>query len=125
MATETGYGTEPKSGEPFIERLAQRLALSARAETVFGPPVERGGVTVIPVAKVRYGFGGGGGSTGSEQGSGGGGGVLVSPVGFIELRDGSAEFRPLRDPAALVPLILAGALAGWVILRGLARLLRA
>jgi len=74
---------------------------------------------------VRYGLGGGGGSTGSEQGSGGGGGVLVSPVGFIELRDGSAEFRPLRDPAALVPLILAGALAGWVILRGLARLLRA
>jgi uncharacterized spore protein YtfJ len=52
-------------------RLAERLGLSASAKTVFAEPVQREGVTVIPVAKVRYGSGGGGGI---EEGQGNGGG---------------------------------------------------
>jgi uncharacterized spore protein YtfJ len=89
-------------------------------------------VTVIPVAKVRWGFGGGGGSRGpgssrngngsgpaAETGSGGGGGATASPAGFIKIRDGEAEFVPIHDPAAYWPLALAGGVGGWLILRGL------
>jgi uncharacterized spore protein YtfJ len=39
------------SQDTFIDRLAQRLSGTAHAATIFGTPVERGDVTLIPVAK--------------------------------------------------------------------------
>jgi len=116
----------------FVDRLAERIGGRANAKAVFGEPVERGGVTVIPVAKVRYCFGGGAGSGGKEdedasdegQGAGGGGMVSASPLGFIELRDGQAEFKQVTDVVAIWPLVLASAVSAWVVLRGLRALLR-
>jgi uncharacterized spore protein YtfJ len=116
----------------FVERIAARLGLHASASAVFGDPVDRDGVTVIPVAKIRWGFGGGSGrgvegdsETGDMgEGAGAGGGVMASPLGYIEIQDGQATFHRIKDPASLVPLVIAGAFAGWLTLRGLARLLR-
>ena len=75
--------------------------------TVFGDPVEREGITVIPVAKARFGFGGGGGAGGREgeegSGGGGGGGALVNPVGYIELHDGAARFKRISSPPTCSP----------------------
>jgi uncharacterized spore protein YtfJ len=34
-----------------------KLAARLREDQIFGPPVERGGVTVIPVAKIQAGGG--------------------------------------------------------------------
>ena len=121
---EQEIASRSKSIDTFIERLAERLGVSAKAATVYADPVERNGVTVIPVAKVRYGFGGGRGSRVQEEGTGGGGGVQVSPIGYIELRDGGSEFKPISDPTSRVPVIIAGGLMGWLILRALRRLLR-
>ncbi len=91
------------SADRFIGTMAEKLGAVARASTVFGEPVERDGVTVIPVAKARWGFGGGAGqrkdegSGGTlEDGAGGGGGVQVTPVGFIEIKNNGANFRPIR-----------------------------
>lgn len=80
--------------------------------------IRSSGVTVIPVARARWGFGGGSGDNPEGRGSGGGGGVGVAPLGYIEVRDGSAEFRPIRDPR--FPLVLAGALVvlGAILVRG-------
>ena len=50
------------SSQNFLERLAERIGINARASTVFADPVEKDGVTVIPVAKARWGIGGGAGS---------------------------------------------------------------
>jgi uncharacterized spore protein YtfJ len=116
----------------FIESLAERVGAKAGAGAIFGAPVERDGVTVIPVAKVRWGFGGGSGrgiEEGSDsgeigEGSGGGGGMMASPIGFIELSEGRAEFRRVHDPASAVPIILAAAFAAWVALRGLKKIVR-
>src|SRR4051794_31139077 len=86
----------------IIQQLADRLGAQARASTVYGEPVERDGVTVIPVARVRWGFGGGGGTStgeaGEGSGSGGGGGVMASPIGYIEIKNGESRYRPVRDP---------------------------
>ena len=119
-------------GDDIVEMLAAKVGIRAAAHAVFGEPVENDGVTVIPVAKVRWGFGGGYGrgiEEGSEngeigEGSGGGGGVMASPLGFIEIRDGRAEFRRAHDPVSAVPVILAAAFAAWVTLRGLRKILR-
>lgn len=116
----------------FVDRLAERIDGRANAKAVFGDPVERDGVTVIPVAKVRYAFGGGAGSGGKEgedesdqgQGAGGGGMVSARPLGFIEIRDGRAEFRQVTDVVAIWPLVLASAISAWLVLRGLRRLVR-
>jgi hypothetical protein len=40
-------------GEDVVHRLAEKLGVHASAGAVFGQPVERDGITVIPVAKVR------------------------------------------------------------------------
>lgn len=93
----------------FIERLAHEVGVTANARCIYGEPVERDGVTVIPVAKAAYGFGGGGGKGELGAGEGGGGGVMLTPVGYIEIKNGETRFRPTRDPLALVPAMLAAA----------------
>jgi uncharacterized spore protein YtfJ len=61
------------SAERLVERLAEKIGSSARAAAVFGETVERDGVTVIPVAKARWGFGGGDGGPGGGRRPGRGG----------------------------------------------------
>jgi uncharacterized spore protein YtfJ len=108
--------------------LASRVGMHASANAVFGDAVTRDGITVIPVAKVRWGFGGGSGrgTDGSEddgtidagEGSGGGGAVMASPLGYIEIADGVAEFKRIRDLGAICSVIVASAFGAWLVLRG-------
>ena len=80
----------------LLKNISERIQSSASVKAVYGDPIVAEGKTIIPVARVRYGFGGGGGSQGGEPtteegqahpqtGGGGGGGVDVTPVGFIEV----------------------------------------
>lgn len=118
--------------DSIIGALANKIGARAGAHAAFGDPIDRDGVTVIPVAKVRFGFGGGSGrgiEEGSEtgeigEGSGGGGGAMTSPLGFIEIKDGRAEFKRTHDPVSAVPVILAAGFTTWLVLRGLKRIVR-
>jgi uncharacterized spore protein YtfJ len=92
----------------FVERLADRMGARGGVATVFGEPVERDEVTVIPVARAAWGFGGGSGSASAGGGEGGGGGTIAWPVGYIELRGAETSFRPIVD---LRPFVVAGAFA--------------
>lgn len=91
----------------FIERLAQQIGIAADAKHIYGEPVERDGVTVITVGKAAYAFGGGSGQNKKEGGSGAGGAVAVTPVGYIEIKNGETRFRPTRDPLVYAALIAA------------------
>ena len=99
----------------LLERIGETVGQRANVSTIFGEPVQREAVTVIPVARARFGFGGGGGSGAreSDQGSGGGGGggVIVSPVGYIEVRNSGAEFKRISSARDLAALVVAGSLA--------------
>src|SRR6185369_5937104 len=110
------------SADTFIGTIAEKLGAVARAATVFGEPVERDGITVIPVAKARWGFGGGAGfrkdddgGSKQEDGAGGGGGVQVTPVGFIEIKNDGANFRPIRTVSP--GWIIAGSILSLLLLR--------
>jgi uncharacterized spore protein YtfJ len=106
-----------------VERLAQQLGTHVTAQTIYGTPVEREGITVIPVARAIYGFGGGGGSKGNEgEGSGGGAGVGLTPIGYIELTGGTSRFRPIRS--SVVPLVAVSGLVALLLLRNVPKLLR-
>ena len=107
------------SVDRFVTALADRIGASANANVVFADPVEREGVTVIPVAKARWGFGGGAGRTMKEDGGGGGGGSMVTPIGYICIRDGEATFQ--RISTLSFPVIVLGGVVGVLILRALLR----
>ena len=105
----------------LLEQIGQTVGQKANVSSVFGEPIEREGLTVIPVAKARFGFGGGGGSGSREGdeggGGGGGGGALVSPIGYIELHDGSAEFRRISTPVDFLALLAAASVIAVAVKR--------
>ncbi len=113
-----------KAENSFIERLANQLGITANAKYIYAEPVERDGVTVIPVAKAMYGFGGGSGKKEGEEGSGGGGGMKVTPVGYIEIKDGKTHFRPTRDWIAMLPMIAGIAPSVLLAVWGISKLIR-
>ena len=114
--------------------ITELLERSLNIRHVYGEPVHHGDTTVIPVAKVAYGFGAGGGlapgrtrinppddhpsDTRSEaQGAGGGGGVRMTPVGALEIGPQGTRFVRFRP---LTPWLSAGALGlvvGWLLAR--------
>ena len=92
--------------------------------SVFGEPIREGGVTVVPVAEVRFAFGYGYGSgrgrgdeaeggPRTDEGSGGGSGAggRASAKGYIRISGDEVRFEPVLD---VTRLALAGiALAAW------------
>jgi uncharacterized spore protein YtfJ len=111
----------PRRTDDLLATLAERIGARFDAGTVFGAPVERDGVTVIPVAAIRFGIGGGGGSDPSkgQGGEGGGGGGSASAAGYIEIKDGRTRFVPVVHPARMLMLVGALTLAGLAIMRPL------
>lgn len=107
---------------------ARRLLHVRRA---FGEPIERDGVTLVPVARVAggTGFGGGDGTIDegvddpSRSGSGGGGGlgVSVTPVGVYVVRGSDVRWEPAFD---LSRVVLGGQVLGAIAILALARALR-
>jgi uncharacterized spore protein YtfJ len=124
-ATVKHESTELPTVPTFLERMVEKLGVHARSASAYSEPISKDGVTIVPVAKIRWGFGGGGGAKDrTERGGGGGGGMRVTPVGYIEVKDGRSEFKPIRDAASYVPMIIAGGAAGFFLLRALRKLLR-
>ncbi len=96
---------------PTIEKLARSFQDALTSKTIYGDPIAAEGVTVVPVAEVRFGFGGGGGGGGDERpddegvmtksggsGGGGGGGGTVEPIGFIEITSTGSRWVPVEPP---------------------------
>ena len=109
----------------LFERVADTIGLHAGAKAVFGEPVERGGVTVIPVAQMIIGTGAGtGGSSGDDYGSGAGGGALTRPLGYIELGPVGAAYRPIPHPWQNATLIVSVAFGVLLLAKAVSTLLR-
>ncbi|MEU4575684.1 spore germination protein GerW family protein [Nonomuraea sp. ATR24] len=86
-----------------IMRLVDQAKDAATVGRVFGEPVERDGVTIIPVARVAHGGGGGQGTGGQgEQGSGSGYGVAAAPAGVFVVKDGDVRWQPAVDVNRIV-----------------------
>jgi uncharacterized spore protein YtfJ len=64
------------------------------AKRIYGEPIERDGLTIIPAAKVS---GGGGGGGDAEHNGGGGFGVRARPVGAYVIKDGEVRWEPALD----------------------------
>ena len=92
-----------------IEELLAKANSGIHVERVYGTPIERDGVLVIPAAAVEGAAGGGsgGGESGigeaAGEGYGGGGGFALRarPVGAFVVRDGDVRFVPAIDVVRL------------------------
>jgi len=108
-----------------LQQIGESLGSSASVKAVFGEPVQAAGRTVIPVAKIAYGFGGGFGTGHGKidsdkgrhgEGGGGGGGVRAFPAGALEITESGTRFIPFRDLRWMAAIFAAGALMGGVLL---------
>ncbi|MBO2445546.1 hypothetical protein J4573_00430 [Actinomadura barringtoniae] len=117
---------ETAARSQMLERLATTLGGNATAKAVYGDPVQQGDITVIPVASVRFGFGGGEGSgekaAERSRGGGGGGGAMAKPIGYIEISNGTAVYKPIRDPLVDIWLPMAIAVLGATAPRAIRKL---
>jgi uncharacterized spore protein YtfJ len=119
------------SDEP-LQPITELIERSLSIRHVYGEAVTQGEVTVIPVAKVAYGFGAGGGGMfprrrtvlprpddGQDDdlrsGSGGGGGILMSPVGVVEVTPQGTRFVSFRPWERLLGAAALGLVAGWLL----------
>ncbi len=120
--------------DKVLERLGERIGAQANVKAVFGDPTERGDVTIVPVARVRWGYGGGSGTgpvrAGKSDdptvanGTGLGGGVMADPMGYLEVRPSGANYVPLAAPYLNPLMVLASGLSIAFVIRALARLIR-
>jgi uncharacterized spore protein YtfJ len=101
-----------------IEEVLQSMVNQATVRTVYGDPVTAEGRTIVPVARVRYGFGSGSGSRTGErpgQGGGGGGGLLAVPVGVVEISSEGTRFISLEERWKVVLAVGLGICIGWLL----------
>jgi uncharacterized spore protein YtfJ len=100
------------ANENFIENLASSFGQNASVKNVFGEPIRSGDKTIIPVARIAYGFGGGYGQGNKKQrkdnaaepihaeeepvgkGAGGGGGFSARAKGVYEITPTCTRFIP-------------------------------
>ena len=97
---------------PRLESMFEPLTRSASVKSVYGEAISANGKTIIPVARVAYGFGGGRGSKpgdpNPQEGEGGGGGVYAVPVGVLEVTETQTRFIALSDKRRLAGAALIG-----------------
>ena len=118
--------------DAILEKLVDKVGGKASVKAVFGEPIERGAKTVIPVAKIRWGFGGGAGTGTSEaeggpqtgSGSGAGGGVTAEPIGYLENGEEGASFKQIAPPYPSPLFLIAAGITSALIVRAFARLIR-
>lgn len=105
--------------------LIERLQSSASVRIVYGDPIETQGKTIIPIARVAFGFGGGlapgrlraANEEKARLGEGSGGGVAATPVGVIEITRDDCRFIPASGGKHMMIAAGLGLLIGILLAR--------
>jgi len=77
-----------------VDEMIRGTQDSINVKRVYGEPIEKDGLTIIPAAKV---MGGGGGGGDAENNAGGGFGVRARPAGAYVIKDGKVSWEPALD----------------------------
>lgn len=110
--------------QQFLQSIGERLQSGASVKTVYGEPIVVEEKTIIPVARVAYGFGGGlrvrkkdEGGTQQKDGDreGGGAGLAASPVGVLEITQEGTRFVSVGEERRLAWTLIVGFFLGiWI-----------
>ena len=111
-----------------VDALLAKAQDTINVRRVYGEPIERAGVMIIPAATVGGGGGGGAGDgdgtndSGQGSGTGTGFGVGARPVGAFVVRNGEVTWQPAVD---VTRIVLGGqivAIVGLLTLRAIVRI---
>jgi uncharacterized spore protein YtfJ len=91
-------------------------AMSVRR--VYGDPIERDGLTIVPAAAVR---GGGGGGEDAESNGGGGFGLTARPVGVFVVKGQDVAWEPAVDVNRISMLGIAAGIVALLVLRSIVK----
>ena len=108
--------------DTLVNSIRETVASNTNVSAVFGEPITAQGKTVIPVARIGYGFGGGSGSkpgrdplAQGESGGGGGGGGKVIPIGVVEVTAEGTRYIPFVSPGKVAVMVTVGIVLGmWM-----------
>jgi uncharacterized spore protein YtfJ len=126
--------TMPQPTIQAIEHTINRLMDVAKTEAIFGKPVERNGVTIIPCSEIAVGLGMGGGrgvrpttdeqkrEAGKEMGGGGGGGARGRPIAVVVVTRDKVSVQPIPNVTRIAVSLFTT--LGFIVL-GLVQLQRA
>jgi len=108
--------------QQLFQPIVERLQGSANVSVVYGEPIVAARKTIVPVARVGYGFGAGGGvrtkstdEAPGEEGGGGGGGISVNPIGVIEISETSTRFIAFVTSKRLLVALATGFTLGFLL----------
>jgi uncharacterized spore protein YtfJ len=106
----------------ILQSIIERLQGSASVKMIFGEPIDTKEKTIIPVAKIAYGFGAGSGGnkkieSNGSSGDGGGGGIAIRPKGVIEITKEDTRFISFDQTRNLIIVMIIGLLLGVIISR--------
>ena len=120
--------TRPTTSNQTVEQIMSQLVNVAKADAVFGQPVERGNAIVIPCSEVSAGLGMGSGSGPIDEkgnstggGYGAGGGARGRPIAAIVVTSDGVRVEPIMD---MTKIALAALSTGAFMLLWLGRLSR-
>lgn len=107
-----------------IEQTVGRLFNSARVDAIFGEPIERGNVTIIPCAEVTLGLGMGSGANpqdkntpGMGEGVGGGAAARGRPVAVIVMTREGVKVKPIVNVTRVVGAVFSTIGSALLLLR--------
>ena len=93
-----------------VQEVLEKAQDTVTVKRVYGIPIEKDGLTIIPAASVSGGGGGGGGP--ADSGGGAGFGVRARPVGAFVIKDGEVRWEPAIDATRialrgmLIPIVM-------------------
>ena len=93
-----------QSAAGILETTIEKVKNLVNVSTIIGEPMNiDGGITIIPVSKVTYGFASGGSDFPSKTnkeifGGGGGAGVNIAPVAFLVVNKDRVRLLPVAPP---------------------------
>lgn len=106
-----------------MERVIEDAREAMSVERVYGAPIERDGITLIPAAAVRGGSGGGSSEATDEvpSGTGMGFGMTARPVGAYRIQEGRVDWVPAADTTRVIVLAELGMIVALLVLRSVLR----
>ena len=102
-----------------VQEILEKAQDSVTVKRVYGVPIEKDGLTIIPAASVSGGGGGGGGP--ADSGGGVGYGVRARPVGAFVIKDGEVTWKPALDETRIAMRGMLIPIVGMIVARSIVK----
>ena len=105
-----------------VQEILARAQDTVTVKRVYGEPIEKDGLTIIPAASVAGGGGGGSGTAeAGQEGGGVGFGVRARPVGAFIIKDGEVTWKAATDDTRIALRGMMVPIVGMLVLRSVVK----